>query len=404
MRLVVLLRNSLFAGLALALGAALMVLFPAPSRAAGDSWSVPGSATVTLTGHGFGHGHGMSQYGAYGAAREGLSAQQITGFYYPGTTPGTSGGRVSVQISADVGNNVIVLPRARLMVRDSAGGGKVLLPTGKGIATWRISVARNGQDRVSYRVNRKWKTWRTLRGTGEFVAAGRPITLLTPSGPRTYRGRLRAVPTSPGSRGRDTVNVLSLENYLRGVVPLEMPATWHPQAVAAQAIAARTYAAYERDHPRSSGYQICDTTSCQVYGGASAEHPASDAAIRATKQQILTSGGEPAFTQFSSSSGGWTSAGSRPYLAAQRDPYDGFAGNPVHDWTARVSDRTIEGAFPKIGNLTAITVDRRDGNGQWGGRILSMTLTGSKGSQTVSGDTWRTSLGLRSTWMTFSVR
>lgn len=386
------------------LGATLVAVSPAPSQAAGDTWAVPRSATVTLTGHGYGHGHGMSQYGAYGAAKQGLTAQQITDFYYPATSRGTSGGKVSVLISADQGNNVIVLPRKRLMVKDSAVGGKVVLPTRKNISKWRIAVAGNGKDRVSFRVNRTWRKWRDLRGTGEFVAAGRPITLVTPAGKRAYRGRLRAVPAPGGARQRDTVNVLSLENYLRGVVPLEMPASWHPEAVGAQAIAARTYASFERNHPRSSGYQICDTTSCQVYGGAWAEHPASDAAIRATSKQILIADGEPAFTQFSSSSGGWTSAGSRPYLAAQEDPYDDFPGNSVHDWTVTVSDLTVERAFPGIGDLTDIVVTRRDGNGQWGGRVLAMTLTGSKGSQSISGDTWRSALGLRSTWVSFSVR
>ncbi len=395
-------RRSLAGAVVLGLGLVLLTFSPAPAQAAGDSWKVPSKAKITLKGHGYGHGHGMSQYGAYGAARQGRTAQQISAFYYPGTRRGTSGGKVSVLISTDTDRDVRVRPRRRLMVRDRAGGGKTLLPS-NGASKWRIKVARNGQDRVSYRKGRKWRRWRDLRGVGEFVAGGRPITLLTPHGPRAYRGRLRAVPASGGSKARDTVNVLSLENYLRGVVPLEMPATWHPEAVAAQAIAARTYAAYERNHPRSRGYQLCDTTSCQVYGGASAEHPSSDAAIRATAKQVRTSGGKPAFTQFSSSSGGWTSAGSMPYLTARKDPYDGFAGNPVHDWKVRLTDAQVERAFPGVGNLRRIAVDRRDGNGQWGGRIVSMTLAGSRGSTTVSGDTWRSAMGLRSTWMTMRV-
>ena len=80
-----------------------------------------------------------------------------------------------------------------------------------------------------------------------------------------------------------TVNEVRLENYLRGVVPLEIPASWSLPAVQAQAVAARTYAAYERAHPRSSAYQLCDTSSCQVYGGYDAEHPAADRAIAATR-------------------------------------------------------------------------------------------------------------------------
>jgi SpoIID/LytB domain protein len=243
-----------------------------------------------------------------------------------------------------------------------------------------------------------------LDGEGEFYASGRPIRLELPSGTRAYRGRLRAAAPSAGSPERDTVNVLTLENYLRGVVPLEMPARWSPHAVRAQAVAARTYAAYERAHAAAGHYQICDTTACQVYGGYDAEDLASNDAVIATGQEVLTVDGEPAFTQFSSSSGGWTSAGSVPYLQAQQDPYDGWGGNPVHDWTAALSDKSVEAKFPAIGNLQRITVTARDGHGDWGGRVAALTLVGSAGTIKVSGDTARSALGLRSTWFTFRVR
>ena len=162
---------------------------------------------------------------------------------------------------------------------------------------------------------------------------------MTPYGLRAYRGRLRAAAPKPGSPARDTVNILSLEKYLRGVVPREMPSSWSTEAVRAQAIAARTYAAYERSHPRAAHFQICDTTSCQVYGGVASEAAATTEALKATRGQILVdAAGEPAFSQFSSSSGGWSAAGSVPYLAAQADPYDGWTGNPNHDWTRALGD------------------------------------------------------------------
>jgi SpoIID/LytB domain protein len=188
-----------------------------------------------------------------------------------------------------------------------------------------------------------------------------------------------------------------------GVVPLEMPASWSPAAVRSQAVAARTYADYGRDHPQSRAYDLCDTTSCQVYGGASAEHPDATDAVRATAGEVLTSGGAAAFTQFASSSGGWTSAGSAPYLPAKRDPYDGWSGNPVHTWSTNVTDTAVEQAWPGIGDLRRITVGSRDGNGQWGGRVRTLTLRGADGRVTLSGDTFRSVLGLRSTWVTFAV-
>jgi stage II sporulation protein D len=371
----------------------------APSAAATNTWPVPRKATITISGHGYGHGHGMSQYGAEGAARRGLSHAQIARFYYPGTSWGTSRGRVTVLISADTTDDLVVAARPRLTVRDTGGGKPVALPD-NGARRWRVAVGADGRNRVSYLTGR-WHRWTALAGQGEFFAGGEPITLVTPGGERAYRGRLRVGITSSGARV--TVNAVSLESYLKGVVPLEIPASWSPEAVRAQAVAARTYASYERRHPQSRAYQICDTTSCQVYGGRSAEQRASNRAVDATARRILTSGGAPAFTQFGSSSGGWTSAGSAPYLPARRDPYDGWAGNPVHSWSTRISDRRVESAWPRIGNLTRIAVLRRDGNGEWGGRVQSLRLVGGAGRVTVSGDTFRSELGLRSTWVTFRI-
>jgi SpoIID/LytB domain protein len=247
-----------------------------------------------------------------------------------------------------------------------------------------------------------------MAGEGQFVGGGEPLSLVTPTGTRAYRGALRSVvpqqEASDGPSDRDTVNVLTMQAYLRGVVPLEMPASWSPAAVQAQSVAARTYAAWSRAFPRRTHYDICDTTSCQVYGGVAAEHPLSDAAVEATDKQVLLRDGAPAFTQFSASSGGWTAAGSVPYLVAQEDPYDGWSGNAVHDWKVAFTDRDLEKRYPRLGDLRRITVVTRDGAGDWGGRVGTLRLVGSKGTVTVSGDSARWTLGLRSTYVTFRVR
>jgi SpoIID/LytB domain protein len=388
--------------LALLVGAAMVAPGPAtgPAGAAAspDAWRVPAHATVGVRGHGFGHGHGMSQYGAEGAARQGLTYRQIADFYYPGTSWGTARGRVDVLITADTTDDLVVEARPGLTVRDTHGGDPVVLPD-NGARRWRVAVAPNGATRVAYLLKR-WHGFAELDGDGELYAGGAPITLVTPAGEVAYRGRLRAASTDGG---HDTVNDVTLENYVQGVVPLEMPATWSPAAVRAQAVAARTYAAYERDHALADDYQICDTTSCQVYGGYDAEHPASNAAVDATRGRVLLADGAPAFTQFASSSGGWTAAGSVPYLPAREDPYDDWSGNPVHSWSVELTDTTLEHAFPAVGDLRRIAVVGRDGHGDWGGRLVSLRLSGSDGSVTVSGDGFRSALGLRSTWVTFQV-
>jgi SpoIID/LytB domain protein len=258
---------------------------------------------------------------------------------------------------------------------------------------------------IAFRTNR-WHRFRPegkaeLAGDGQLSADG-ALTLWTPSGPRKYRGALRAASPTAGATYRNTVNVLSMDDYVKGVVPYEMPASWSPEAVKAQAVAARTYATWSRNQYRHRYYQICDTSACQVYGGASGEDPRSNAAVDATRRQILTYGGKPAFTQFSSSDGGWTSDGGQPYLPAQADPYDGWSGNPVHDWTLTIDAGRLESAYPALGRLRRVLVVQRDGNGDWQGRVESMVLDGTKADVRISGDTFRWEFGLRSDW--FSIQ
>ncbi|MGA8987805.1 SpoIID/LytB domain-containing protein, partial [Aeromicrobium sp.] len=172
-----------------------------------------------------------------------------------------------------------------------------------------------------------------------------------------------------------------------------------PEALKAQSVAARTYGV--RSITSSRYYDICSTTSCQVYGGVPRETSATDTAIRATAGKILTYGGSPAFTQFSSSSGGYTAPGSQPYLKAVNDPYDGWSGNGNHAWTKSVTAATIEKAYPAIGTLKRLEILKRNGFGDWGGRVDTMSLVGSSRTVTISGNDARWSFGLKSNWFRF---
>jgi peptidoglycan hydrolase-like amidase len=135
-----------------------------------------------------------------------------------------------------------------------------------------------------------------------------------------------------------------------------------------------------------------------VYGGYGAEHPASDAAVRATAHRVVTYDGSPAFTQFSASNGGYSAAGAYPYLAARPDPFDKYDpdGNG-EGWTATFSGDQVTQHWTGLGDLESITVDERDGNGPFGGRAVTVTVHGSLSSVEVSGDKFRLYLGLRST-------
>jgi len=379
-----------------------------PAAQADPPVAVPDGSSVTLIGDGYGHGVGMSQYGAEGAAMDGLNYKQILRFYYPGTRLGEAGGSIKVDLTDDVDNDVVVHQRRGLHVRavDAGRSWRIQVPRAK---WWRSRLLADGRHQVSYRTNR-WHTWRTISGDVEFTAGGEPIKLRTPQGVVAYRGALRStIWATEGGPRRVTVNVLPLESYLRGVVPSEVIASkWKTQALRAQAVAARGYAVHERQTTNREAFDVFDTQASQVYGGFDAEWPTTDAAVKFTGQQVLTYDGQVAYTQFSASNGGWTAAAEPaldgtmfPYLRAKRDKYDARM-RAYYGWTRDLTDADIEAQW-EIGNLESVTIASRDGrdrNASRGGRVMSMTLTGDGGSVQVDGDTFQRRFGLRSTLFT----
>ena len=358
---------------------------------------VKASDSYSVTGYGYGHGHGMSQYGAQGAANQGLTWQQIVGFYYPGTELGRAGGKIKVLVTADK-KDVMVDARDGLRLTRLTGGKSFSLAKLRPKATrWRI-MPRGSRSVVSYRVPSRgsWQKWTTFPGAAEFFADNQPITLRLPKHQAAqYRGALRSVE-------KHTVNVLPLDRYVQGVVPSEVPTSWPAEAVRAQAVAARTYAAFEREIA-TDYYDICDTTACQVYGGVGAEDPAATDAVQATRGNVVAYQGQPAFTQFSSSNGGYSSAGSQPYLVAQPDPYEASSDNPNDPWTASLTRVQIEKAWPAVGTLQNLSFSRDGLGAQLGGRVTTVRLTGSLGglptAVNVTGDDFRSRLALKSTWL-----
>ncbi len=390
---------------ALAVAGLGVVGLPASGAVADQDYWVPITKSWTITGHGYGHGHGMGQYGAEGAARLGKSYRQIVGFYYPGTSLTTATGLVRVLVSADYTSDVVVRPASGLTVTDLGDNTKWTLPAHSRWTAWRLMPVGSSTRIQYYRTSSGWHTWTTpsrrvnLVGDAQFTTTSSVVTLVLPGGvERRYRGAMRSARPYASATSRDTVNVLRLDDYVQGVVPAEMPSSWHQAALRAQAVAARTYGAWLRAQNPGRYYQVCDTTACQVYGGVSAEAASGNTAVQATANRILTYGGKPAFTQFSSSTGGWTSAGSAPYLTAHADPYDGWSGNPMHSWTRSVSAHTLESRYPGIGRLIKLSVTSRENHGQWGGWVRQIKLVGTVGNAYLSGDDMRFAYGLPSRW------
>jgi SpoIID/LytB domain protein len=373
---------------------------------AGDSVTIPSTRQITVTGHGYGHGIGMSQYGAQGAAKQGVTYDKILSRYYPGTTLGTKTGSIRVLISQDTTDPVTIAGRSGLVFRNVSAGKTLNLPTTIGGATvtrWRILqlTSDKTQSTLQYRTTGDYHSYLSTRwtGNGQFENPSTMSLIMDDGSAVKYRGALRSAVPSAGSTARNTVNIVPIEYYVRGVIAAEMPSSWMPEALKAQSVAARTYGV--RSITSSRYYDICSTTACQVYGGASRETTTTTAAAVATTGKILTYGGTPAFTQFSSSSGGYTAAGSQPYLKIVSDPWDNWSGNANHTWTATVTAARIEKAYPAIGTLKQLKIATRNGSGDWGGRVSTISLVGSLKTVTISGDSARSAFGLKSNWFRF---
>lgn len=392
--------------LGLALAAA--GLTPAQATAATTPAPTP-VASITVVGRGFGHGRGMSQWGAAQAAAQGRTWQQIVGFYYRGAQtsrmPATT---VRTGLTDTLGHGTRVVAQPGLVASD--GTTSRPLPTSDThdgrtvpVVRWEIT-ARDGAPGTALTFvtadGRKAPlaattgTWTITSSTGRVR-----VTDATGTPGPTYLGALRGVRTGTVV---DPVLVSALDDYVRMVVPGESYGSWPVQALAAQAVAARTYAASYRARPLTKDYDICSSTRCQVVGSITAETTRSHAGVAASAGVVLTRAGQPVRAEFSASNGGWTAAGDTPYLPAQADPYDRSASNPVGSWRATIPAADLARAFPGIGAVTGIRVLARDGHGELGGRATRVEVVGTTGRRTVTGDALRSALGgarIRSTWL-----
>ncbi|WP_432456764.1 SpoIID/LytB domain-containing protein [Cellulomonas iranensis] len=380
-------------------------LVAAPSAVAVEEvYPAPASGSWTVDGRAFGHGRGLSQWGAQGAALQGRTASEILDFYYPGTQTGSVAGQyVKTTLAAFAPSATVTVwsPENR-SIRMGPLNGEQVLPPGR----WTITVS--GQTVVAQKrtvVNGSVVETRTYSGVLRFESQNEYGMVIAKNQSDTtgrwYRGDLRIEPTSGGAF--NVTNSLPIEDYLRSVVPRESPASWQPAALQAQAVAARSYGWWKV----ANGQTLCDTTTCQVYYGrgdadaggrlvTSYEDARTDAAIAATAGQIRTYGGRVAFTEFSSSNGGWTAAGSVPYQVAKADPWTGTApGDLVSSWSASLSTARVAQSCPGTGGvLRTMVVTGRTGDGPLGGRITQVRLECTTGSATVS----TPAFGLRSSW------
>jgi stage II sporulation protein D len=171
---------------------------------------------------------------------------------------------------------------------------------------------------------------------------------------RPYRGRIEVFANPRGTL--TVVNVLGLEDYVRGVVANELSPGGYPalEAQKAQAIAARTYALRNRGQFGAQGFDLLPTTRSQVYRGLSSEHPLSTRAVDETRGLIATYNGEPINALYTSTCGGRTEAAENifndavPYLRGRECGVEGRA--PFTSFTIKSSRDPAELREEHIGS------------------------------------------------------
>ena len=260
----------------------LAAVLPASASASGFAAAVyqftdPNQA-IYFEGRGWGHGVGLCQWGARGRALAGQSAEQIVTAYYTGATiqktiaPETTM-RVLVhsQYAPEPAETGHVTGKGGRWQMEGSGVPAIQAPAGAYLelssqdGAPRFQVKDTAGAVLGSGALRAPLVLRPLDGNTRFVVGYKPAPA-APGKPGEFQDVYRGeVIIAPRPNGVETVNRLSLEDYLRGVVPAEMPASWPSEALKAQTLAARSYAIFQARTRSSERYDVDDTTAYQVY-------------------------------------------------------------------------------------------------------------------------------------------
>jgi stage II sporulation protein D len=383
---------------------------------------------VTFYGKGWGHGIGLSQWGAQGWAEGAvgprLTGEQIVAKYFPGarlaSQPITQPFRVLLSAPSTACIHRTITNVARMQ---SAGG---------------MRLVNNADPSVVYTEtlpNQRLRFWNdggslAVRNdsNNQIVFFGADTVVLMPKqfwdpiyiDQKTlgYRGNLQVGLREEGNLR--VVNYVSSDDYIRGALPGEMPSHWEMEALRAQAITARTYAAWRQSTAGDRTWDVRDDTADQCYGGDGFESPRTSVAVDSTASMILINDGKPIRALYSSASGGisenvgcileaervgdtWQCAQGWPYLQITDDPaetaaYDKRGAMPHglwHEWFsgAEIRKQIIEDYGVDIGSFISIEFNESPG-----GRPISVRVRGTSAAVDLKGDRFlRTTLGLKST-------
>ena len=341
------------------------------------------SVSWVVHGRGFGHGVGMSAYGAYGYAKAGKGYRFILGHYFTGTSIGTLEKARVVRVLLDISPGDVGFSGA------TSACGVQLNPARS------YAAHRNGGSIVL-----RGSSGKRLASCGRKLrAAGRGTIAI--AGVGTFRGALETVPTESDAGSLNVVNALAIEQYVKGVMPNEVPPSWPTEELKAQAVAVRSIAI--TGDVGGNGFDLYSDTRSQVYEGLESEYERTNDAVAATRGQIVMYGGDVAQTLYSACSGGHTESAVNvfgspvPYLVGVPDPYDYYC--PLHKWTLEFTGPEISSRLGSYlqGKLKRVVITKTGVSP----RIVSAKLIGTGGTSTVTGSELSVALGGYDTWMTF---
>jgi stage II sporulation protein D len=290
-----------------------------------------------------------------------------------------------------------------------AEGRSALTIASTGGMTLTDGSGRNVMGRGSgYRLSARRNTvlvHETKRSMSSVIAWPADGALLTLDG-LPFRGRLDV---QAANGGLVAVNVVELESYLQGVLKDEIPPGWPTEASRAMAVAARTYAVYQRLQNPGGLFHLRATTASQVYGGARGEDPRTNGAVQSTRGQVLLFGGQPVPAFYHSCSGGATEDATDVFgldfdiLPGVKDDFS--LGCPHALWIERLTPRQVEIGLSRAGHQVGRVTGLQDLIRSRTGRILRIAIQHTSGTLVLEGRRFREAMGnevLRST--NFEVR
>jgi SpoIID/LytB domain protein len=396
---------------------------PVPTPSPTPAWSktiTTVGASIRFYGRGNGHGVGLSQYGARGRALAGQLAPEILAAYFSKTTLGTTSSTRPVRVlvlSGFAGASTNALTLHGRSAAWSIDGVALTFPADAALTAWRTSATVNGVTTTTWQLrvtaaDGVTQLYSATRGVGTSVTlrsattAGLLEVNSKPSTYDTYRGSLKLELYAASA---NVVNTVGLDDYLKGVVPNEMPASWPAEALKAQAVVARGWTVCHLS-ATNTHYDVYDDSRSQVYRGVLGENAVVNALIASQPGAVLLSGTAVVNGFYSSAAGGWTENNEYGFVPANgvvspstalaylrgrddRAPngtaYDAAA--PGFAWTTAVITKAQLSAIlaadsrTSVGTVTKLDLTHRGVSG----RVYQVVIYGTTGTKTVSGDVFR---------------